>query len=584
MEPKLVVVALLYAFSRLCYSQGLPTVDLGYEIHRAISLDATGQFYNFSNIRFAQPPVGDLRWAAPEPPTGRNLVVQNGSIGRICPQANPTWLTLGFANLPNVVAGNASDFNVSLAEQQLQAAPPGAVPFDSFRNGKLPPQDPRTTEDCLFLDVVVPKSIFDKVNNGTLKPGQQRGAPVMAWIYGGGYTIGEKSSGNDVHGMMKTASQMDGLVFVAMNYRLGALGFLSGPTLQAAGGVSNAGLLDQRLALEWIQKYIHLFGGDPDRVTITGESAGGGSIEFQITAYGGLKPAPFQRAMPQSPGFIPSTSTFLQENTTQTFLKMINASSIAEARKVSSDVLIKANAMQIATSNWGTFTYGPVVDGTFAPALPGLLLNAGSSAPNISVFNSHCGNEGALFTPPYLKTEEDVDAWFQISYPEAVDEVREYVLTTLYPPVYDDATNETHPYTSLLERVYLMISESAFLCNIDYTNRAYGQSTSNGSSKSYTYAFEIGPSFHGCDAGYNFYTGQPTNATTGMFASYAQQLQDYQVRFITTGDPNGPGLPVWPAERAGNASAKLLTPKGWSTVPDPTRNHRCEWWQKGLAS
>ena len=102
---------------------------------------------------------------------------------------------------------------------------------------------------------------------------------IQIRIYGGGYTIGDKASGNNVHNLMKIASQLDGLVFVAMNYRLGALGFLSGPTVQAVGGVSNAGLLDQRLALEWIQKYIHLFGGDPDRVTITGESAGGKELQ-----------------------------------------------------------------------------------------------------------------------------------------------------------------------------------------------------------------------------------------------------------------------------------------------------------------
>ncbi|OAP60425.1 hypothetical protein AYL99_05427 [Fonsecaea erecta] len=568
MHPKFAIAALLPAFSQLCCSQSLPIVDLGYELHQAISLDAAGQFYNFSNIRFAKAPVGDLRWAAPEPPTSRNATVQNGSVGRVCPQANPTWLTIGFANLANIAAGNASDFNISLAEQELQDSPPGTVLFDSFRNGQLPPQDPRTTEDCLFLDVVVPKSTFDKANNGTQKKGQS-GAPVMAWIYGGGYTIGEKASGNDVHGLMKTASQQEGLVFVAMNYRLGAFGFLSGPTLQAAGGVSNAGLLDQRLALEWIQKYVHLFGGDPDRVTIVGESAGGGSIEFQLTAYGGLKPAPFQRAMPQSPGYYPVASTFVQENTTQTFLKLINASSIAEARKVPSDVLIKANAMQVAASNWGTFTYGPVVDGSFVPAKPGLLLNEGSFAPNISIFNSHCANEGALFTPPYLKTEQDVVDWFQTAYPRADESVQHYVLSTLYPPVY----NGTQPYTSLLERVYLIISESAFTCNIDFTSRAYSQS--------YTYAFDIGPSFHGCDAAYNFYVGQPTNASTGIIAPYAQQLQDYQVNFMTGGDPNGRGLPIWPLEGK-NGSSQMLTTQGWSTIPDTTDNARCAWWQKGL--
>jgi carboxylesterase type B len=112
----------------------------------------------------------------------------------------------------------------------------------------------------------------------------------------------------------------NGVIFVALNYRLGALGWLAGPTLQAAGGVSNAGLYDQRLALEWVQKYIHLFGGDPDRVTVLGVSAGVGSILHQITAYGGQEPVPFAQAIPQSPGFQPIGLNFVQENTTQNFL------------------------------------------------------------------------------------------------------------------------------------------------------------------------------------------------------------------------------------------------------------------------
>ena len=73
-------------------SSALPVVDLGYEVHQAISLNQTGQTYNFSNIRFAQPPVGDLRWAAPVSPSGRNSSVTTGpAIGPICPQAAPAW-------------------------------------------------------------------------------------------------------------------------------------------------------------------------------------------------------------------------------------------------------------------------------------------------------------------------------------------------------------------------------------------------------------------------------------------------------------------------------------------------------------
>ena len=167
--------------------------------------------------------------------------------------------------------------------------------------GSLPSQDPRTTEDCLFLDVVVPQSIFKGASNAT---NLTSGAPVLVWIYGGGFTAGVKDAYSPA-GLIK-ASQVNstaGIIFVSLNYRLGAFGWLSGPTLQS-NGTANAGLYDQRLALQWVQDKIHLFGGDPNRVTVIGESAGGGSIMHQITAFGGLNGrAPFQQAVLQSPGF-----------------------------------------------------------------------------------------------------------------------------------------------------------------------------------------------------------------------------------------------------------------------------------------
>lgn len=127
----------------------------------------------------------------------------------------------------------------------------------------------------------------------------------MSRIYGGGYVEGWKggdTQGNP-SGLIK-ASQAgggEGIIFVQINYRLGAMGWLSGPTLEAAGGVSNAGLYDQRLAIEWVAKYAHLFGGDGKNITLLGESAGGGSIMHQITAFGGQKGVSFQGAIPQSP-------------------------------------------------------------------------------------------------------------------------------------------------------------------------------------------------------------------------------------------------------------------------------------------
>ena len=112
---------------------------------------------------------------------------------------------------------------------------------------------PTQSEDCLFLDVVVPEGIFNS--------NEQH--PVLVWIYGGGYTAGSKSGSGNPAGLLER-SQMDnssGVIYVAMNYRLGAMGWLSGPTFQE-NGTANAGLYDQRFALEWVQQNIHLFGGE----------------------------------------------------------------------------------------------------------------------------------------------------------------------------------------------------------------------------------------------------------------------------------------------------------------------------------
>lgn len=104
---------------------------------------------------------------------------------------------------------------------------------------------------------------------------------VIVWIYGGAYTSGSKSGSGSgpTGGLLRRGNNK--FVFVAINYRLGAFGFLSGPTFQV-DGTANAGLLDQRFALEWVQEYIHLFGGDPGSVMVMGESSGAGSILCHI--------------------------------------------------------------------------------------------------------------------------------------------------------------------------------------------------------------------------------------------------------------------------------------------------------------
>ena len=183
--------------------------------------------------------------------------------------------------------------------------------------------------------------------------------------------------------------------YVSLNYRLGVFGWLSGPTLQA-NGVANVGFLDQRLALEWVQANIAKFGGDRNRVTVFGESAGGGSIMYQLTAYGGLKgPAPFQQAILQSPGLQSILSNQQQERIFDGFLAQLNVSTIKEARQLPFPDLLRANILQINPSPYGSYTYGPVVDGDFVPAMPGELLLHGQYDKNVRVMLGHNADEGS---------------------------------------------------------------------------------------------------------------------------------------------------------------------------------------------
>lgn len=356
-----------------------------------------------------------------------------------------------------------------------------------------------------------------------------------------------------------------------MNYRLGALGWLAGPTLQSSGGVSNAGLYDQRLAIEWVSNNIHLFGGDPNQVTIIGESAGGGSVMHQITAYGGWRGVKFQRAIPQSPGWLPIPGQFVQENTTLNYLSLLNVTSIAQARNLSSAKVIGANTLQVANSNYGSFTYGPVVDGSFVPALPGISLLNGAYAHNVSIMAGHNTHEGVAFTPPYIQTDDQLAMYIQATFPAVQMSVVNYIVKNLYPAVYDG----TYPWRSGIERSIQIVTEVIFTCNTNYLARAYHNQT-------YNYEFQVYPALHGQDIGYTFaLPGQQTNVAAGFDASVARVLQGYIANYAKTGNPNGPGLPYFPIQGM-NASMNGLASTGVKPQTDDTANRRCVWWQKAL--
>jgi len=420
----------------------------------------------------------------------------------------------------------------------------------------------------LFLDVFVPEDVLSQA-------GQGYGAAVLVWIYGGGYTAGDKN--NNPAGLLAASGNAANgdVIYVSMNYRLGAFGFQAGPSFNAEGGVSNLAFYDQRFALEWVQKYIHLFGGDKNRVTVFGESAGGGSIVHQITAYGGLKgSAPFQQAVPQSPGWAPVTSNVQQENTYQKFLSLTNSSSIADLRRLPSAAIMRANAQQVAyDSPYGTFTYGPVVDGLFAPQQPAQLLAQGRFDKDVKIMVGHNSNEGTLFTPPSIRSDDALVTQLRSAFPYAPQQSIDYITKTLYPSVFDGS----YPYTNQYTRGSLIISEAVFTCNTYFLSTAYG-------NKTYSYLFAVPPGFHGQDIQYTYYTGGAVSPSPlgVQNRTVALALQQYIASFAEDGRPEAAnGIPQFNMYGP-NASVQRLNVTGIDQVRDSNANSRCDWWQKAL--
>lgn len=468
------------------------------------------------------------------------------------------WITAAPAFLTAYFTGTT--YNGTAAQLAALTASYGSTQAIAAANA------PGVTEDCLFLDVMVPTSIYNNRARGY-------GAPVLVWIYGGGYTAGSKAgSGNPAGLIMRSETNNEtGVIYVALNYRLGAFGWLAGPTLQS-NGTANAGLYDQRLALNWIKANIAKFGGDPNRITVFGESAGGGSIEHQITAYGGLVPAPFAQAIPQSPGFLPITSNRQMEDTFNTYLSLLNVSTIEQARQLPYQTLAVANLIQIARSTYGTFVYGPVVDGSFVPALPGKLLLQGSYDKSVRVMVGHNGNEGILFTSPFIMTEADFTTYLVGVFPDATNATISYIQNTLYPPVYNGSLG----YTSIIGRAALIASEISFTCNTVYFDYASGNTT-------YSYFFTVPPATHGQDIAFTFYNnGGPSTTITNTTVAIA--LQDYITTYAEFGYPSSPdvaGAPLF-AMYGPNSTVQDLGQTTISRVMDPASNARCAWFQKAL--
>ncbi|KAI0125019.1 Alpha/Beta hydrolase protein [Xylariales sp. AK1849] len=506
-----------------------PVVDLSYGIYAAqiTTSPDTRAYYNFSNIRYAAPPVGNLRFKAPEPPVNnRSAGIQDGTYGKICPQAYTPW-----------------------QNSALVTAPPGE----------------HESEDCLFLDVVVPEEIWSQRCNAS--------RPVIVWIHGGGFQIGAKYGTPDTNpiGLLDRSFEDDaeGAIWIGLNYRLGGFGWLQGDTFESAGGLPNVGLYDQRRALDWVQDYASLFGGDPDRVTIMGESAGGGSILHHITAYGGSHDAPpFQRAIVQSPAYVPRPYPSQAEDSFAILLENANVTSLDGLIELDTYDLQVANKQSQNTDFYGVFQFGIAPDGNYVPEMPEKLLSEGSYHKDIKLIVAHNTYEGQKYTDPAANNSSAFDKYMALYFPNASDALLQELSTQVYPAVY----NGTYPWTTPFYRLMTAVSEFTFTCHAYWLGDALGAVIGQ---DSYSYLFSIPPGTHTLDVYFSYFVNSSSTVTNETVAKY---MQGYFTSFADHGNPNRASLPTFPIY--GESFTDLnLNQTFIDVVTDPAANSRCDWWK-----
>ena len=449
--------------------------------------DSTVKIYK--GIPFATPPTGDLRWRPPQPPASWDSV------------------------------RNADRFSASCIQEKVGSRPPWTEEF-MVQN--------EISEDCLYLNIWT--------------PARRAGAalPVLVYIHGGGFNEG--SGAIDLYNGSNLAEK--GLVVVTINYRLGVLGFLAHPELteESPHNASGTyGLLDQLAALRWVRDNIAAFGGDPGRVTVSGQSAGAVSV-YALTA-SPLAESLFHRAIIQSgPGALASFGLATTAETTRPleraestglkFAKAKQASSIRELREMPVEKLTAPVEGAELARFW------PVVDGWFLPVSIEAAYRTGKQhdLPVISGMNA---DEASAFPGYGSANPEEFKNQVMERYGSSATGILEQ-----YP---SDTKEEAGQSEIALQRD---LGAAAL-------RRLAAERAETSSSDQFLYYFgraipwpahpEFG-AFHTAEVPYVFHNLDKLDRPwKEQDRRIADTISSYWVQFAATGDPNGSDLPRWPA-------------------------------------
>ncbi|QJW89829.1 carboxylesterase family protein [Spirosoma taeanense] len=449
-----------------------------------------GDVQIFKGIPFAAPPVGNLRWKAPQPVTPWSGV-------RKCDQ---------FGASP------------------MQGAP---APFGPWSAEYLIPKEP-ISEDCLYLNVW----------SGAKSAKEKR--PVLVWIYGGGFNSG----GSNVPIYDGEATAKKGVVFVSANYRVGPFGFLAHPELTKESGHNasgNYGLMDQIAALQWVKQNIAQFGGDPNNVTIAGQSAGSMSVNALVASP--LAKGLFNKAIAESGASLARPNPTLQqaEEGGLKTMQALGATSLAELRaKPADEILKKAQGMR-----------GPIVDGYVLPQSIATIFSTGKANP-ITLLTGWNEDEGMSFGP--AKKADEYRKQIEQQYGADAQNFLRY-----YPAGTDDEAAASQ----------MKISRDMIFGAQNY---AWANLQSQQGKPVYVYRFTRKLPATGEYARYGaFHTGEVAYAYDNLRFidrqlrpleakddELAKTISTYWVNFVKDGNPNGKGLPKWPAYSTKDKQVMML--------------------------
>lgn len=448
----------------------------------------TQGIYAFLGVPFAAPPVGKLRWAPPQPPESWEGMRPAVEYAKVCPQYD--------------------------------------LPKGSFYQKEFYPELKQCDEDCLYLNVwSAAQNAGDKL-------------PVLVWIHGGGFVEGTGAALQ----FIGEGLAAKGVVVVTINYRLGALGFMAHPELtKEAGASGNYAFLDQIQALRWVKENIAAFGGDPDNITIDGQSAG--SISVCALVASPLCRGLFRQAIAQSASVfdraLAGRSLEEAEQTGLRFMRLLGAKSINEMRALPAEVILAK------TEELGERFY-PLIDGTVVPRDYRSLF-AAAAQNQVALMSGACDGEGVL----HERTSRDYDEYCAQAAGYGADEGE---FRRLFPA----SDNASAAAQANARRAAGMLAGM----------RKLAREQSRPGNPVYFYCFnhllpeaddgEIG-AFHSAELVYEFGT-----LDTGWrpWRAYDYQLSDMMMRywanFCRTGDPNGAGLPLWERFDAAQRQAMLL--------------------------